>query len=887
MSASWATLMGGIRYGYKPFYLLELEGIPVLFSEVGTSPREGGEPTADTRYTLDASLIIDDSARIGSVVDEATHIAKGFDLTVRLLNTPAVRDLMKRPTVQAVMTADLAVSGSPVTIEVESTRGFSYLPKPQLYYGFACSDDSWGSLFTSFVGVQSALYGPGRSYRAGTVVADRPTRWKGRRARLYMAMLDPLGRAVQWSGSSTPAKGDPDIFGQACVIWEGHVIKRPEKDGATWTLQCRDQVRRLTQPLGIEASGKASWALDDDAPRYVQEDTTFAVLIQAETGPDPFCNVVARPFAGQAQPIGQAKIRKLIADALKDAYDEVVTDAPGSIVGTVLRFDWRCILTEGATKRTWQLVAFVDTDGTIGDADKILFRVQATGNIINAGLRVAAGQGATISMDWSSVECVSTLYMDTQVIGTSLSVVLKDGVRYSALPSAGWLMLEAEGKADYYRYLSKAQDEADYRRVLIELEPGATTGSNVNRVAADELAGEAVDVSATFFWRDTGKLKDVLRRSIASSGEGANGTYDTLPKGQGYDIEYTDVDSFDDAFDGAYLDLDFDVAVKGGSTFAKLFGGLLRLSQRAIVTRRRFDGGVVNIAAISIGSPDGIPVATITESQLVALDKRRPVRKLRSFVGPVGIDVTLNRLPVGSLPSSEGTLEYNADHLTDWTDDRWDIDVHGIGRSAIEDAASVWARAWFRGGENRQIIEIDIPPWIDVQCGDIVMVELTDPTVFDYAVGEDGLTALARVLGAQLSLTTGVTTLTVQVDGVNTPGPMSPSIPILAVNGSDPEDPDSIDVDAVYSGPLAYAKGAAASWRLLAYQPGNDSGDGLYTVTDITDIGGGMVRLTVTASPTSPPVSLDTTYRLTWPIEDECTDEQNRFLHTSHRVQWS
>lgn len=874
MARSWDSLMGGIRYGFKPFYILQIEGITVMPVELTTSPHSPGAPIAPTGYDLDASLVIDDSARIGSVPDERNHLSKGFDLTVRLLDTAAIQALMERPTLMTTMTAD--INATTETIPVESARGWDNLPKPNLYYGLSCAETSWGYLSDEFNGVQRGDYGPGRSYKAGTQVTDRPRVWKGRRVALYVALLDPLGRVVQGA----------DVLTDACMVWAGHVHSRPEREGTTWSIVCRDQVRRLTQPLGIAASGKAVWELEDDHALYVPQQMSVAVRIEI-LGAGAVCDIVALPFAGVTDRIPRSQIRQLIVDALTAAY---IDYAPAPI-GAVLSFGWECIRIDapsGGIKRRWQLIAHVDTDSSIGAniTGIIYFKVQLSGGT-NTGLFVP-GNGVieTYTLDSADVITRSPLFQETFIDNASLSITLEDGV-YSRIPDAGWVLLEADGKADYYRYLSREQDARDYQKVLLELSAEASTGPNLQMLAAAELAGELAEVSAKFLWRDTGHVADIMRRSIASSGDGTNGAWDDLPRGQGYDLPYVDTTSFDSVFDGAFADLDFDLAVEGGSSFAELFGGLLRLSQRAIITRRSTSAGVsVDIAAISVGSPDAYPVATITDETLVAIDGRRPVRRISVFHGPNAIAVTVHRLPVGELPASEGELEYDDEHLTDWTAERWELDVHGLPRSALEIPGSAWARAWFRGGENRQIVEIDLPPWFTGQGGDIIALDIQDPTLFDYAVGKAGLTGLGRVLGTLFSLTTGVITAVVQVDGVNTPGPMSPSIPIAAVNGT-ASSPTSIDVDDSYLALLQYAKGAASSWKLLAYLPGQDGGRAEYTVSTITEPGGGVARLTVTAYPSSPAVTLSTSYRLTWPIEDNSTTEQNRFLHTSQRVQWS
>ena len=223
MPKPWATLMGAVKYGYKPFYVLRLRGIPVLFSEVGISPHAEGAPTAPTGYTIDASLVIDGSSRTGSVVNEK-HFSNGFDLGARLLATPTVRSLMSRPTRETTLTADVDASAS--VLEVDSARGWDVSPRPTLYYGLSCAGTSWGYTWDSFVSVDRTTYGPGCAYKAGTKVTDKPRRWQGRFGELFVVLLDPLGRTV--SGG--------DILEDACMVFAGFVQERPRKDGNAWAM---------------------------------------------------------------------------------------------------------------------------------------------------------------------------------------------------------------------------------------------------------------------------------------------------------------------------------------------------------------------------------------------------------------------------------------------------------------------------------------------------------------------------------------------------------------------------------------------------------------------------------------------------------------------------
>ena len=79
--ASYSTIAGGFRYGFGVMYALQIEGFQYLWVE-----RDVGA-TNPTGYVQDDSLVIDESSRIGSIVDRKTGIGKAFDLSVKLLDS--------------------------------------------------------------------------------------------------------------------------------------------------------------------------------------------------------------------------------------------------------------------------------------------------------------------------------------------------------------------------------------------------------------------------------------------------------------------------------------------------------------------------------------------------------------------------------------------------------------------------------------------------------------------------------------------------------------------------------------------------------------------------------------------------------------------------------
>lgn len=873
--APWAKIAGSLQYGYGLYWVLRIEGIPTLFVEALA------DAVAPSGYDLDASLVIDRSARLGSLVVDS-HIAKAFDFEARLLDSATVRTYLTRPARVTTLAADLGADDT--TMSVAKTADFAGLS--ELYIGASCIPFA-GSTADSFTGLDRDTYGRRRSYKKGSLVTDGPYTFQGRRADLFAVALDPSGRYVQTS----------HILDTAAMWFSGYIAERPVRDGTEWVFNVRDQIRRLADPIGVAASGTAVWEPDDDALVDVPTAAILAVEFELRnTGTIVSCNL--SPFESMSGKARKSELRQAVIDALTTATTIGTSD------GDVMGFYWR--RSDDPVTRAIRYDLVVQFNPAVGDT---------TCTVAYGGLYPAEsahfysvgpmGSYDTACEDTAGREERSLLIIQTGVAhGVSLAVILDEGDPAN-LPSEGWIVIEAEGRVDYARYTSATADPADPMKVHLTLDDS-------DRIAGQELdavlAGERSTASVRFLWSDRGTLADVLRRAITSTGDAQHGAYDTLPKGQGLGLPYVDLDSFANVFAGGIGDLTFQVAADAGTSLAETFDDFLRFARRALVSRVADDGSRVHIAAVDVGPVDGLPVSKITADMLVSTQGRRPVRVKSAFTAPQTIKVTCRSIAAGDIPAGEGVITYRDQHLLDWTGTKWDLDIHGLRREDIRALGEGWALSWFRAGETRQIIEIDIPPDVNVrraasvstdverqlltpQVGDIVSLELDDPTVWDYAAGtvrysDTHEPFLARVLGFVMALDTAIVTLTVAVDGIYGAGPMAPSIPIVAVNGSATA-PASIDVPLEYFELLIEIDRTAESpnWKVLAYKPGEDHGHAEYVISQVTEVSG-VCRLAVVTSPSSPTVSLSTAWRITWPMAANCTGRQADFLQNTDGTQW-
>lgn len=854
-TSAWAIYTAAIRFGYKPFYVLEVEGIPYLFTELTDVTLESADYT-----TAGGTLIIDKGARVGPVLSDKTNVAAANNLEVRLadpVGTSIVAGLMTRPTAITTMTADLAPNGT--DIEVVSTRAWSQAT--DLYFGRSYSTVQ--ARTEQGFEIDTTPWGPGHAYKAGTVIADKPREWGGRRVKLWMMLVTPAGTIMQVAGD--------DWRDHAVCMFTGFLQSRPVRERALWRLNATDQVRRFAQPLGAGASGVAKWRLDDDAAATI--DLEAAVTIRAYhlgASVTALGEYTFQPWLGGTNPMRFSEIRSRLAAGWRTA---VAADADFAGASAQLRWDpiWAGDLP--ATGRRW--LAFVDVvaPSTTGEVET---QTSITGRVPPL---FGSGSAFTVATRGRAQLAVT---MRTDVVGAALAVTLEDGDP-SALPTSGWVRLTTDGKTEYLEYTNLTVDPVDGSTAILDIRE--STSPSLERLAAAEGA-EAADVSAEFVWRQDGSAPDVLRRAIVSTGHGENGSWDTLAAGQGYALADIDEDSFDDVFDGAFSTLSFQLGTESDSTLEKLFGGILRLSQRGLATRRSADGSAVQIAAVRVGSADsGVPVATITDADLVATPGARPVRVKGTYVAPQSIAIDCATMPIGDREAADARILTRSPGLLDWTSVRWDLTVHGLDRDALAAPAVAWSTQLYRGAENRQIIEVDVRPDIDAQVGDVVALQSHDAHLWDYALGAAGYSGLARVLGAQATLDGLVQTLLLAVDGIVSSGPFCPSLAVVAVNGT-ATSPTSIDVAEEHYPLLVRAKNGQATFVLQAYLPGVDGGRGTYTISAVT-LTAGVCRLTVSAAAAAPTITLTTAYRLTYPVATACTATQAEHLHNTDVTQWT
>jgi hypothetical protein len=853
-AGSLEELTRGWSYGWGVCYAAKIEGLPYVFVE-----KDPPGTSAPSGYTVVRGLVVDGSAAVGAVIDRRAGLGGGYDLTMSFLDSglgatgptrqsttdaALVRGIFKTPAAHTRLTATLADT-EVATITVDDTTDFAssgtvYLGKEAIAYT--------GKTATTFTTLtRGAPSGDWRAYdhnvdsAIASYLTDTPQIWRGREVELYAVPVDPFG--------TVPGA---DLLAEAVLIWRGHVQAEPRRRSGLWQVPCRPYDRRLTEPLGAGVSGRASWQLDDDELVTIDDAnlTLWATVTvrDATAGEYSYDGVEFQPFTAytDGDTVKASTWRAAVVSSLTTASSSLGW-APGDDGNTITNtptidgFSWRKTFSGG------QLTYILTLEMTPGAANQI---AEFWCNV-NSGLTppqfvvIQPPPGPTMEVTLASTgdsyEVPSSATWATSVGIYTLAVVVEDG-NTSTIPATGSVIVESDDQVSVFTYNNKT---IEGKYVLLQLDTGQQP--NLAPFAEDLIAGDVAEVSVRIGFLDEGALPDVLRRMLASSGRGDNdATYDTGAQGQGYDLAHVDHTSFDDQLGTApWNDLTMSLIIDQDTSYADVFGGLLALGNKAVVTR--WDGSDRRITCVETGLADtGYYVSTITDSDLVMTGAGGgSVKSLDSaYPRPNAIKLEVQSAPgVDDLSIVANDTQAQKAHGVE----AWDVTTAGLLFAQAYNALEAWSHELLGLGLVRpQLAEINVHPGTVAEVGDLVRLTLTHPELWTYSTGLPGYTGPARVLGSRLGLTTGVKKLTVMIDGAHKRLALCPSEQITAFDGaySPPTAPAWVEVRQAAYNLLKQWHDRSGNFDLAAYLPSSDRDDQRWTISAVTDTGSAC-RLTV------------------------------------------
>ena len=857
MSVVWAP----VQYGWGAVYWLQVEGVPVVWIERETAL------ALPAGYTQDGSLVIDRSSEVGQLVDRESGLGAGFPLTWQLLDTVVARIWFKRASLLASLSQSVAWNDA--TIHVDDVTGWAagggvfWLGLERVTY--AATVGGGDPRFTGCTrGTAGSLASEHRAGEVGGVCTDLPRWWRGRQVRLFASPCTPSGTIT---GASLLAEADE--------IWRGVLDVGPDRLGGLWELQAQSLDRRLDLRLAAPVTGKV---LDTVTRFPVEPGLSFQVHIVgwSNVAPPPVklwdFVISVEPFAAYAS--GDLLTAAEQADAIKVEWVaalplaiDLVTGLPGAgaylgalvVGGKGPPWLWSLALVAGA----------VPVPGLI--AHTIGFNQESVPpektHIIEYYIAIGGGMGQWLSWASNGDQINGAFTPGTPGPAAFAGVAVELDAPVAVLPQ--WGVLKIDGKVVNFAK-SAVQGKTAFFSKLYTV-PGKP-------FVAVLKAGAEVELVYT----DGGQAADVLRDLLCSSGTGQLGTFDVLPLGQGYGLDgaaatstsAVEVASFAKLAQGPLVALPVEARF-GGATLAEVFGGLLSLGQRGIVTRGDDLSGSrrQRLQLVSTEPGGSAWVASVADEHLLTTDAE-PVEAVRKR--DVANTLRLST-PAGSVMVQDLAAAAHQGEVAR------EVAVPFFGK-VTDEQASQWALSLFIPAQTEQAIEVRLVPWLDLDVGDLVKLVLTHHAIWQWSTGTPGYDGFGRVLGIKRELKSGAVTATILIDGGPVKRGLCPSLQVDSWTGPAGA-PVTITVPRRFYPHLVQALSLLSPMRLLHLESGlgAEGAGGGYTCSAVVDTGT-AAQLTVAAVLGG--AVLSAASWLTLPELATASDYQAAFCHEGDGSVW-
>jgi hypothetical protein len=306
-----------MQYGWSHVYWMTIEGIPFLPCERALSK------TVPIGFGSEvATLVVDNSARVGAVIDRNTGIGAGFPLSFKLLDSPTMSAYMTRQTVVRYLQS--AVNSTNPVLTLDDVSG---LTSP-VWLGREC---------VTFSGTAGATLDPCSRGVAGyalphpigssaNMVTSAPRYWRGRLVTLYAQPIDQTGYApgTAWADTSI-------------AVWRGYMSTEPLRsaDGDGWEMQALPLDRQLARKLVGSFTGKVQ---DTEARFSVGSDLLDIKIVGTvtNTGVPTSYNAKLSPLTDAGYSFGDPISVSEAEAAVKDAWDAWVTaQGLGAVFGSI------------------------------------------------------------------------------------------------------------------------------------------------------------------------------------------------------------------------------------------------------------------------------------------------------------------------------------------------------------------------------------------------------------------------------------------------------------------------------------------------------------------------------------------------------------------------
>jgi hypothetical protein len=860
-----------LAWGWSLTYALEVEGVPVRWSEIDTGA------ALDPGVVESACLDVDGSGEVGQTIDRDVGLGAGLPLTFRLM------DFLKAGTQSAVSTwirRDTAAKRTALTSNVIAIAPIIHVASTT---GWPASGNFWlGNECIGYTKVTGTEFGDGGNpctrglfnslpslhfvSTVGGVATDLPRYWRGRQVRLWAYATDPTGF----------------VCDNRFEIWRGHISTGPDRDGAGWQFEALSLDRRLAEPAVPPITGRI---LATKPAAAVHKADALVVLTRgySSTGPSAVkawgYTIKIHPYAALTD--GTVLTPDQQRQAISAAWAAAIPLAANEVGGALDAATYLSTITwpgpAGISNAYLNLVASVPTKE---------IRVWTTVKEMNPSWNVPMTETGTSGIQGS-------VPLWTAGTGAEVMVPLQFPSKFQGLPTPQAPVWDAViVQLDTVDAVAPSTGTLTVDGTTIWY-AAATTADGIAILSGLYLPGKqpvpplVEDAQVELGFTATGNFPDLMRNILESSGTSLKrGAFDAYGYGQGYALR-GDTGS-DSAIDEAsFTTLPGTAASLQGTiagttqSFADLFGGVLALSRMGVVARAGTGySPTVQLRAVQTASAGGDYTFTITDAHLLT-GEGDPVKTVRRRVVPNALTVQIKHgnddgdsIRVSDQPA---IVEQGKEEIT------YTLPMDGTQVDAT--TAAAWAASILLASQTAQAIELRVVPWVTADVGDVVRLNLTHWGVWSWNSGTSGYTGPGRVIGRSMDLKTCATTLTVLVDAAPTSS-LCPAAEVQGVTGLATA-PTALQVPDTYLLHLQRSLQFGGSpVKLLHYEPGYgaESAGGSVTYTTVTDLGTGNCELTGLVT-TGATFTAHRSY-LTLPAVATANAYQTAFAHTQDGTSW-
>ena len=756
---------GHIDRGYSLNYFAEIEGLPfrLLEKDVGFS---------SGNYTDSASLVIDDSQKVQYKIDRFKGLSGASGVTLGVLDPDNSLGIFQRASVQIAVSEDVDYNDTTITLAKDSTNfgsgGVVYLGKEALR--FSGNTGPSGSPANQLGGV-NRYYGPGYDYKKESIqkfrtVSNKKRVWDGCEVDLRAMLLDPYGRAV---GTTYTDDYQRKIF-------SGEVEGLPGYDGGVWVIQTRDLIRRLARKIGFGSSGRTAPAapqnianltgltLNEFSGLWVKTLSTDEIVadIQVHNGAVNYSTISTINLSSAGLPTYHT---------LGEGINKILN----SLLATAL---------PNSDLVSEQISILHDLSSyKIDDSGMIFFSFVASQPsgffyiVENISFETSTSAGATAPMWlpqgvvlWDRNVDSSTsgqlAFRSTGMQGTTSSfVVLKQPPNTSAdlggFSGSGFAVLEGDnGVNELIRYTGTDTSSIPHRTIL----SGVTRnlmGQSVNIFKGEREVSEAVR-QGTDEQAITGTVGSLAANVLESSGNTSQrGTFDVLPRGFGYALTASD-HVYDNPLTlqdpsktiAGGLNIAMDLVLTGGLSFVDYFGGLAAALGMCFSWVR--SGSGLRIGLVRTSPSGNLEAYTITDDDLL---HGSSASIQRVAVGPNEIKVEQSESPLLK-GKSQYTYRIIEDMLSRGTVSQ-SVKLYGMQESVFFNFAKSLAASMVNSAGAETAYKLKVKPSRDWLPGQLIRVNVSNPSIYDWKGASRGLNDLARIMEVSRDLSSGECEITI------------------------------------------------------------------------------------------------------------------------------